>query len=71
MDQSEMGQLEGASGAAFDRMFLEMMIKHHDGAVAESEREVAGGANQQAKDLATQIISGQTAEIERMRQLLG
>jgi uncharacterized protein (DUF305 family) len=44
---------------------------HHQGAVAESEREVADGANAQAKELASQIISGQTAEIERMRQLLG
>ncbi|GAA5109641.1 hypothetical protein GCM10023320_00390 [Pseudonocardia adelaidensis] len=38
-DRSEMDQLRGASGAAFDRMFLQMMIEHHEGAVAESERE--------------------------------
>jgi uncharacterized protein (DUF305 family) len=71
MNDDEMDQLGSARGAEFDRMFLEMMIKHHEGAVTESQREVADGANQQAKDLASQIISGQTAEIERMRQLLG
>jgi uncharacterized protein (DUF305 family) len=71
MNDDEMDQLGGARGAEFDRMFLEMMIKHHEGAVTESQREVADGANQQAKDLASQIISGQTAEIEQMRQLLG
>jgi uncharacterized protein (DUF305 family) len=71
MSQGDMDSLAAASGAAFDRMFLEMMIVHHEGAVAESEREVAGGANAAAKELASQIISGQTAEIERMQQLLG
>jgi uncharacterized protein (DUF305 family) len=71
MSQGDMDSLGAAGGAAFDRMFLEMMIKHHEGAVAESQREVADGANAQAKELAEQIISGQTAEIERMRQLLG
>jgi uncharacterized protein (DUF305 family) len=70
-DQEMAQKLEGMSGREFDKMFLEMMIKHHEGAVAESQREVADGANAQAKDLAQQIISGQTAEIERMRQLLG
>jgi uncharacterized protein (DUF305 family) len=69
MSQADMDALSGASGAAFDTKFLELMIVHHDGAVAESEREVAEGTNAQAKELATRIISGQTAEIERMRQL--
>jgi uncharacterized protein (DUF305 family) len=71
MSENDMSSLGAASGAAFDKRFLEMMITHHQGAVAESEREVADGANAQAKQLAAQIISGQTAEIERMRQLLG
>jgi uncharacterized protein (DUF305 family) len=71
MSQADMDALAGASGAAFDTRFLELMIVHHEGAVAESERQVTDGANQQAKDLASRIISGQTAEIERMRQLLG
>lgn len=71
MSQADMDALAGASGAAFDAKFLELMIVHHEGAVAESQREVADGVNAQAKDLASQIISGQTAEIERMRQLLG
>jgi uncharacterized protein (DUF305 family) len=69
MSQADMDALAGADGAAFDARFLEMMIAHHEGAIAESERAVADGSNAQAKELATQIISGQTAEIEQMRQL--
>jgi uncharacterized protein (DUF305 family) len=70
MGQDDMDALAGASGAAFDTMFLEMMIAHHEGAITEAEREVAEGANTQAKELAAQIVSDQTAEIEQMRQLL-
>jgi uncharacterized protein (DUF305 family) len=70
MGQGNMDALAGASGAAFDSMFLEMMIAHHEGAITEAEREVAEGANMQAKELAAQIVSDQTAEIEQMRQLL-
>jgi uncharacterized protein (DUF305 family) len=70
MGQGDMDALAGASGAAFDTMFLEMMIAHHEGAITEAEREVTEGANAQAKELAAQIVSDQTAEIEQMRQLL-
>jgi hypothetical protein len=65
-----MDALAGASGAAFDTMFLEMMIVHHEGAIADAQREMAEGANTQAKDLAAQIVSSQTAELDQMRQLL-
>jgi uncharacterized protein (DUF305 family) len=68
--QGDMDALAAASGAAFDSMFLEMMIAHHEGAVADAERAVAEGTNPQAKDLAAQIVSSQTAELDRMRQLL-
>jgi uncharacterized protein (DUF305 family) len=70
MTPEQMNELQGASGAAFDRMFLEMMITHHEGAVRDSEREVAEGVNPQAKELAQQIISAQNAEITQMRQML-
>lgn len=70
MTPEQMNELQGAGGAEFDRMFLEMMIAHHEGAVRDSEREVAEGVNPQAKDLAQQIISAQNAEITQMRQML-
>lgn len=33
MSSEDMDKLEKASGAEFDKMFLEMMVKHHEGAV--------------------------------------
>jgi uncharacterized protein (DUF305 family) len=70
MSPEQMQQLAGASGPAFDSMFLQMMIAHHEGAVVDAQRELADGVNPQAKELASTIVEDQTAEIEQMRQLL-
>jgi uncharacterized protein (DUF305 family) len=65
-----MAELELATGAEFDRMFLEMMIEHHQGAVEMSQTEQAEGENPQALELAATIEADQTAEIQEMQQLL-
>ena len=70
MSEEQMQQLEQATGAAFDRMFLEMMIAHHTSAIDMAEQEVANGQNPDAKALAEKIIADQRAEIDRMQQLL-
>ena len=66
----QMDQMGRASGAVFDRMFLENMIAHHEGAVTDAQRELTEGVNPQAKDLASQIIAAQTAEMDQMEQML-
>jgi uncharacterized protein (DUF305 family) len=71
MTDAEMRDLEQASGVDFDRMFLEMMIRHHQGAVEEATTEVAKGANPDAKALAQRIIDTQQAEIAEMQEMLG
>ena len=43
MSEEEMSSLSDASGGDFDRMFLEMMLEHHRGAVAMAEVEIAEG----------------------------
>lgn len=71
MSWEDMAALEAASGAEFDRMFLEMMTEHHRGAVDMAEIEVANGQNAEAVALARAIIDSQTGEIEEMQGLLG
>ncbi|MCY0939881.1 DUF305 domain-containing protein [Streptomyces antarcticus] len=71
MTAEEMGELKSASGKAFDIAFMEMMIKHHEGAVAMAKAEKAEGAFPEAKVMADAIITSQTAEIARMNGLLG
>lgn len=70
MSDDEMREFEQASGPASDRAFLEMMIRHHEGAIDMARIEVEGGMYPDAKALAQQIIDTQQAEIDRMRQLL-
>ncbi|MBT2446762.1 DUF305 domain-containing protein [Streptomyces sp. ISL-43] len=71
MTAEEMTKLEQSSGKAFDTAFMELMIKHHEGAVAMAKTEKSQGAFQPAKDMAGNIIASQTAEITRMNTLLG
>ncbi|MFD5430136.1 DUF305 domain-containing protein [Streptomyces sp. NPDC127084] len=71
MTDEEMDALGKSSGAAFDTAFMELMIKHHQGAVAMAGTEQAEGAYEPAKEMAEGIVTSQTAEITRMRKLLG
>ncbi|GAA2424758.1 DUF305 domain-containing protein [Streptomyces glaucus] len=71
MTAEEMTELENASGKAFDTAFLEMMIKHHEGAVEMAETEQADGVHAAARRMAADIIASQSAEIEQMNKLLG
>lgn len=71
MAEDQMRQLEQADGADFDRMFLEMMIAHHEGAVQMAQTELATGVNPEAKALAQDIVDAQQSEITEMRGLLG
>jgi uncharacterized protein (DUF305 family) len=70
MSAAELQQLEGASGAAFDKLWLEMMITHHQGAIEMAKTELATGQNQPAKALAQSIITSQAKEIATMQALL-
>ncbi|MFB7253504.1 DUF305 domain-containing protein [Streptomyces nojiriensis] len=71
MTAEEMTQLAASSGKAFDTAFLQLMVKHHEGAVAMARTEQADGAYRPAKDMAAAIITSQSAEIARMNALLG
>jgi uncharacterized protein (DUF305 family) len=71
MTTEEMEELKNSSGKAFDTAFLEMMIKHHEGAVAMAKTEQTDGAHQPAKKMAGAIITSQSAEIDEMNKLLG
>ena len=55
-----MDELDQTQGTAFQEMWLEMMIEHHEGAIEMAELEVASGQNPDAIDLAERIIESQT-----------
>jgi uncharacterized protein (DUF305 family) len=70
MTEQEMKDLMAASGTGFDRMFLQMMIRHHQGAIEMANTEQQQGQDPQAKQLAAKIASDQAAEIKEMQDLL-
>ncbi|HEX2208726.1 MAG TPA: DUF305 domain-containing protein [Longimicrobium sp.] len=70
----EMHRLAAASGAEFDRLFLELMIRHHEGAlqmVAELFNTPGGGQATDVFALASEVDADQRMEIDRMRAMLG
>ncbi|MEV7804259.1 DUF305 domain-containing protein [Microbispora sp. NPDC088329] len=71
MSPEEMRRLEGLSGRAFDREFLSMMIRHHEGAVTMGRDELRGGVYEPARRLAASVVSSQSAEITEMKRLRG
>lgn len=71
MTTMDMGKLESASGKEFDRRFIDMMITHHQGAVAMSKSELKSGKKQPVKDKAQEIIDKQVKEIAELEQMRG
>lgn len=70
MSDADMDRFRAATGAELDRQFLEMMIVHHNGAIAMAEDELAKGVNPEARKLAEAIKSSQAAEVQEMQRLL-
>ncbi|MEU6270995.1 DUF305 domain-containing protein [Streptomyces populi] len=71
MSDDEMDKLKGSSGDAFDKAFLQMMIGHHEGAIAMARTERAMGAYGPATTMAKSIVTSQSSEITGMDKMLG
>lgn len=70
LTDAQMRTLARSRGTAFDRLFLQGMIQHHQGAVEMAEVVEEKGSDVRIGELATEIVAGQGAEIERMEDLL-
>lgn len=70
MTNEDMDKLKAATGAEFDKMFMTMMIQHHQGAIDMARTEIQGGQYGPAVQMAKDIEAAQTKEIEKMNQLL-
>lgn len=73
LSAEQMEALRKAKGEEFDRLFLTGMIQHHDGAlIMVKELHNTAGAGQDAElfNFATDVDSGQRAEIRIMQTML-
>jgi uncharacterized protein (DUF305 family) len=71
VDAAAMANLASLKGPEFDKLWMQSMISHHEGAIEMANAEIAGGANADAKNLAQQIVTAQQGEITQMKQMLG
>ena len=69
LSAAEITELRGSKSPAFDLLFLQGMIKHHEGAIEMAEA-VTSSKNQEVADLAALIIDAQLKEIALMKELI-
>lgn len=67
--EAQLKQLRAAKGAAFDELFLKLMITHHQGAVTMAGDVLGQGNNVLVEEMANDVIAQQTSEIGRMRDM--
>jgi uncharacterized protein (DUF305 family) len=70
MSQEDMQALSDAAGPEANRLFLEQMIAHHQGAVEMAQTEIESGQHTDAIARAQTIVDTQDAEIATMEDLL-
>ncbi|MFE7844061.1 DUF305 domain-containing protein [Microbacterium sp. NPDC057407] len=66
---AEMNELASATGQEADCLFLELMIRHHQGAIPMAEALLELGTDPRALEVAQAIKGGQTAEIDAMESI--
>ena len=66
----EMQTLAEATGADAEQLFLELMIRHHQGGVMMADGVIKRSDNETVIRLAQTMVNGQQAEIDYMNELL-
>ena len=70
---AKLAQLDKARGKAWDRLFLQFMIQHHEGALVMVKTlfdSPGGGQGPEIFGYATGVDADQRGEIERMQKML-
>lgn len=67
--EQDLTRLVAARGAEFDRLFLELMTRHHQGALVMAD-EADEAQNQIVLEMIKDVVSTQGVEINRMQQVL-
>jgi len=73
LSPEQMQQLRDATGPEFERLFLELMIQHHEGAIVMVRDlfDTPGAAQESTVNFfANEVDADQTIEIQRMRRML-
>lgn len=68
-EADDLAALTPLTGAAFDRTFLDVMIRHHRAGLEQARATIDNGTNPQAKQVAQELVTDQTDELARMQQM--
>lgn len=66
----EMADLAKAKGAAFDRMWLQLMVRNRTGALVMAKEEIATGGSPDVKAVAQEVIARETPRIAELTAIL-
>ena len=66
-DGSHMKDMQAMSGKDFDTHFIDMMVPHHEGAVAMAKDALQKAEHPEIKTLANEVIKEQESEIKQMQ----
>jgi uncharacterized protein (DUF305 family) len=69
MSEEEMATLKSSTGVTFDKLFLEGMITHHEGAL-DMATMIKDTNDQEVNSFGLNVIKVQTAEIVEMKEIL-
>jgi len=70
VNDATMAKLKTLTGPAFDTLWLQSMISHHEGAITMAKAEIADGKNTDIIAMAKNIVAMQQVEIDQMKQIL-
>lgn len=66
---AQLAELQTLEGQPADCLFLGLMIRHHQGAIPMAQAVIELGDDARVKEVAGTIVSGQSAEIDAMRDI--
>ncbi|MDQ1084919.1 MULTISPECIES: DUF305 domain-containing protein [Microbacterium] len=66
---AELDELRTLEGRPADCLFLSLMIRHHQGAIPMAQAVIELGEDARVEEVAGTIVSGQSAEIDAMRDI--
>jgi uncharacterized protein (DUF305 family) len=67
---ADLDRLRSASGAQFDMLFLQLMLRHHQGGAPMAQYAAQHGELAQVRNLAEKMVVSQGAESQYMAQLI-
>ena len=71
LTEDELHELGRTAGTMFDRVWIQTMIRHHQGAVTMAKAEQTNGKNPAAIALAHKVVTTQSAQIATLKRLQG